>query len=301
MNIAHLRTFVAVAETGTLSEAARALSLPQPAVTQQLGSLESEIGVTLLDRRYREADLTEAGRALLPHARAILAQVEEALGEVGGLAGTVTGRVTIAASTTPGQYILPRMLGGFLEENPEVGVEVRVGDTAEVVEAVEEGRAHIGVTGARVDGSKAVYEPFIDDELVLIAPPGHPLAAGGPHPAAELAGARWVMRERGSGTRMVLEKVLCENGVEPSDLQVALELGTGEALVSAVQGGMGLGVVSRYVADRAIAAGDVAEVATDHFPVSRPLFVVAPRGDLSGASQALLALLRTHATGKAEG
>lgn len=299
MNIGHLRTFVAVVETGSFSEAARGLSLSQPAVTQHIKALESDAGATLLDRRYREIGLTEAGASLLPHARTVLAQLEQARADLDRLSDTVTGRLTLFASTTPGQYVLPRMLGGFLAEFPEVGLELRVGDTSEVVEAVEDGRAQLGVTGARIAGSKANSEPFIDDEIVLICPPGHPLAGGEEHSAAELAQARWVMRESGSGTRMVLEGILEEEGVDPAELEIVMELGTSEAVLAAVEGGMGLGAVSRFVADRALAAGDVQAVRSPRFPVSRPLFIVTPRGTLTRAAQALLAALRREAGGEA--
>lgn len=295
MNIQHLRTFVAVVERGSFSEAARALGISQPAVTMQIQSLESDVAATLLDRRYRKVDLTEAGRVLLPHARAILSQVDAARDEIETLAGTVTGRLTLAASTTPGQYVLPRLLGGFLAANPEVGVELRVHDTAEVIEAVESGRANLGVTGARVSGARVEYEPFVDDELVMICHPDDPLAGREVLGLSELTSAAFIMRESGSGTRMVLEDLFRAEGVDPGELRVVMELGTSEAIVSAVEGGMGVGVVSRYVAHRPLADGAVALVREGHFPVVRPLYLVVPRGTLTRASSALLAVLRAQA------
>ncbi|TLM78494.1 MAG: LysR family transcriptional regulator, partial [Actinobacteria bacterium] len=118
MNIVQLRTFVNVIELGSFSEAARAMGISQPAVTMQVQSLEAAVGATLLDRRYRRVDLTEAGKALLPHASVILAQVDAAKEEIAALSGTITGRLTIAASTTPGDYVIPRLLGGFIERFP---------------------------------------------------------------------------------------------------------------------------------------------------------------------------------------
>ena len=156
MNISQLRTFLAVIECGSFSEAAKALGISQPAVTMQVQSLESDLGVTLLDRRYRRIDLTEAGRLLEPHARRTLAEVDSARDEIEQLSGEVGGRLEIAASTTPGAYVVPRLLGAFVSAYPSVSVTVTVHDTAGVVAAVEEGRAHLGVAGAVVEGRQGV-------------------------------------------------------------------------------------------------------------------------------------------------
>lgn len=288
-----------VVEHGSFSEAARVLRLSQPAVTMQLQSLESEAGATLLDRRYRGVEPTEAGRLLLPYARRVLAELEEARDRLEEFSGRVTGRLTIAASTTPGQYVLPRLLGGFLAEFPEVGATLLVHDTAEVVESVEGGEANIGMTGARIPGTRVHFEEAGDDDLVLICPPGSPLAAEGVT-LAEVVEQPFILRERGSGTRLVMEEVLREAGVDPGDLDVALELGTNEAIVSAVEGGMGVGVVSRWVADKALRLSTVAEVPEARFPVRRPLFVVMPRSGATRAAEVLQGYLRERLGGGTE-
>lgn len=294
MNIQHLRTFIAIVEKGSFSEAARSLSLSQPAVTMQIRSLETDLGATLLDRRYRKVDLTDAGRSLLPHARAVMEQLEEARVELENVSGEVTGRLSVVASTTPGQYVLPRLFGRFLQDHPQVGLELRVHDTSEVLEAIESGAADLGVTGAKVPGSRVEYEPFVDDELVLVCPPGHPFADRDEVPMADLAAARWVMRETGSGTRMVLEALLRGETVDVDEMDVVIELGTSEAVLSAVEGGLGIGVVSRWVADRAIEDGDVVRVSSPHFPIVRPLLIVLPRGTVRRAARALADLLRAE-------
>jgi len=291
VNINQLRTFVTVVEHGSFSGAARALDLSQPAVTMQVQSLESDVGATLLDRRYRRVEVTEAGRILLPHARRILAEVEIARSDLASLAGNVSGRLVVAASTTPGQYVLPRLLGEFLRLYPEVGVTLQVFDTAEVVRVVESGDAHIGMTGAQVPGSKVSAEQLGADRLVLICSPDSPLLAG-PVDLQTVAQQPFVGRETGSGTRMAGERALREAGIDPADLNVVMELGTGEAVVSAVAGGMGVAIVSEVVAEDALRLGRVALVPDAHFPVDRPLFVVTPRGTLTRAADALLGHLR---------
>lgn len=294
MNIAQLTTFVMVVEHGSFSEAARLLGISQPAVTMQVQALETEVGATLLDRRYRRIDLTEAGRLLLPKAKRILAELEETREQIASLSGTVTGRLVVAASTTPGVYVIPRMLGAFVEKYPDVGVTLVVHDTAEVVSAVESGAAQLGVTGGTVRGARATFEELGTDELVVIAPPESPLAKRRSLTLADLADETWVMRESGSATRQSGEKLLREHGVNPDELRVATELGTGEAIVCAVEGGLGIAIVSRYVAEKAVALGTVAIVRTAETPASRPLYLVLPRGTLSRAAEAFLEHLRAE-------
>jgi DNA-binding transcriptional LysR family regulator len=301
MNIAHLRSFVAVVEHGSFSAAARTLHLSQPAVTMQIQSLEADIGATLLDRQYRRIELTEAGRLLLPVAEGILQDVEKVRDAIAELSDTVTGRLTLAASTTPGQYVLPRIVGSFLKHNPDVGVSIAVMDTAQVVDAVEAGEASLGMTGAKLKGTKVTYERLGHDDLFLICPPDHAFASRPPDSLEEVVEQPFVMREDGSGTRIVTEETLRGAGVDPGDLHVVTELGTGEAIVSAVEGGMGVSVVSHWLVDKAIELGTVAKVDCEYFPVHRPLYVVLPRGTLTRAADAFLDHLRDELGEPGEG
>jgi DNA-binding transcriptional LysR family regulator len=292
VNLSQLRTFVAVVEHASFSAAARALGLSQPAVTMQVQALESDLGVTLLDRRYRKVELTEAGRALLPHARKLMLEVDEARLDLENLSGTVSGRLTVAASTTPGQYVLPRLLGGFLNRYPDVGVTLRVFDTSDVIAHVESGEAHLGMTGAEVSGARVASEKLGSDDLVLVCPPGHELASRKKILLPGLIDEPFIVREGGSGTRMVAEDVMRRAGVDPTELRVVMELGTNEAVLSAVEGGMGIGIVSMWVAEKAIKLGTVGLVPVPEFPLARPLFLVTPRTTLTRAAEALANYLR---------
>jgi len=292
MNISQLKTFITVVDHGSFSEAARLLGISQPAVTMQIQALEADISATLLDRGYRKVALTEAGHLLLPYARRVLEELERARQSIESLSTTITGRLTVAASTTPGQYLLPRILGGFLKLNPEVGVTLRVYDSADVVAHVEAGDADLGMTGAEVHGARVAYEELGRDDLALICPAGHPLASRPSVPFSELTGEPFIVRELGSGTRMVAESVISRSGVDPAELDVVMELGTNEAIVSAVEGGMGLGIVSIQVARKAIDLGTVSLVKGSGFPVERPLFLVLPRRMMTRAGEALADHLR---------
>jgi DNA-binding transcriptional LysR family regulator len=297
MNISQIRTFIAVVDQGSFSAAARATGLSQPAVTMQIQGLESDLGATLLERRYRKVQLTEAGRALLPFARRVTTELDEARTEIERLSDTVGGHLELAASTTPGQYILPRLLGSFLRAYPDVTVSLRVHDSAEVVGRVESGEAHLGMTGARIPGGKVEYEEMGTDHLLMICPPDSPLAGRADVPLAEVAEYPFIVREHGSGTRMVFEQALRNGGVDPAELNVVMDLGTSEAIVNAVEGGMGVGVVSHWMADKALDLGTVAQVVAPGFPVTRPFHLVSPRGSRSRAAAALADHLRTELCG----
>jgi DNA-binding transcriptional LysR family regulator len=292
MNINQMRAFVAVVDHGSFSGAARATGLSQPAVTMQIQGLESDLGATLLERRYRKVELTEAGRALLPFARRVMAELDEARTEIERLSDTVGGHLELAVSTTPGQYILPRLLGSFLRACPDVTVSLRVYDSADVVARVEAGEAHLGMTGAKIAGAKVDYEEMGTDQLLMICPPGDALAGRPKVALSEVAERPFIVRESGSGTRIVFEQALRDGGIDPSDLHVVMELGTSEAIVNAVEGGMGVGVVSHWMADKALALGTVAQVVAPGFPVTRPFYAVSPRGTRSRAAAALADHLR---------
>ena len=292
MNINQVRAFIAVVDHGSFSEAARATGLSQPAVTMQIQGLESDLGATLLERRYRKVEMTEAGRALLPFARRVMTELDEARSEIERLSDSVGGHLELAVSTTPGQYILPRLLGSFLRAYPEVSVSLRVYDSADVVARVEAGEAQLGMTGARIPGAKVEYEEMGTDQLLMICAPDDPLAGRAGVPLAEVAEHPFIVRESGSGTRMVLEQALRGGGIDPSELNVVMELGTSEAIVNAVEGGMGVGVVSHWMADKALTLGTVAQVTAPGFPVSRPFYAVSPRGARSRAAAALVDHLR---------
>lgn len=294
VNVSQLRAFVTVVDRGSFSEAAREMGISQPAVTMQVQTLEAAVNATLLDRRYRRIDLTEAGRILLPHARRILEQIEGAKHEIAEMSGVVSGRLAIAASTTPGVYLVPLVLGAFIASHPEVGISVSVRDSAQVVEAIESGDAQLGITGATVRGARARFEELGHDELILIAPPSSPLATRKKIKLSDLCDERWVFRESGSGTRLVAEKLLSQHGLDTGELRVVVELGTGEAIVSAVEGGLGIAIVSRYVADKALKVGSVVEVNATGLPAERPFFAVLPKGTPTRAAEAFLEQLKTQ-------
>lgn len=290
MNITQLKTFVAIVDAGSFSEAAKVLRLSQPAVTMQIQNLEGDIGESLLDRRYRRIDLTEAGRILLPYARKMLEEAETARMMISSQSGAVCGTLTIAASTTPGDYIIPRLLGEFKTRYPEVNVRLEVEGSTAVADRLESALADVGVIGASLKGRKLECQPVGKDEIIVICPPKSVLASKRVR-LTDLASEKWVMRASDSGTQQVIGDYCASHGLNLEHLDVVVELGTGEAIINAVEGGLGVAMISRYVADKALKLGTVAQVDVEGFALTRPFYVATPHRLLSRCAGAFVSFI----------
>lgn len=257
MTLEQLRIFIAVAEREHLTRAAETLHLTPSAVSSAIRVLEERYGIALFHRTGRRIELTEAGLAFLPEARATLARATSAdlfLTEIGGLK---RGTLAIAASQTVGGYWLPPLLLRFHEAYPAIDIRMVGGNTEQAAEAVLEGRAELGIVEGEVDHPALSQRIVARDRVLVVAPPGHPLA-GRPVTPDELTQARWILREPGSGTRGALTSALDETA-----LDIALSLPSNEAVRSAVLAGNALTAVSEYVVRDDLAAGRLALVAFD--------------------------------------
>ncbi len=241
-----LVVFRAVAEQLSFRKAAEELYLTQPAVSLQIKALEEEIGVQLFDRTGTRIALTEAGKVLLDYARQASALLAEAEHQIAALSGEHAGKLALGASTTIAQYVLPRLLGEFHREHPRVQPTLISGNTEEIVEAVIRQKIALGFIEGPARSRDVKTEPFLEDEMVLIAPAAHEWAERKSIPASELAAAPLLMRERGSGSRQVIEIALERQGAKRSSLQTGMELDSTEAIKSAVEAGLGVGFVSRW-------------------------------------------------------
>lgn len=274
----HLLTFSRVADEGSLSRAATALNLTQPAVSNQMGRLAAMVGEPLFTRHRLGVRLTSAGFGLLPHARAVVRALEGAQVFTDDLRGLEVGTARIAASTTIASYLLPAVLARYRREHPGLEVEQFVGNTGDVVEHLVAG----GADAALVEGPVEPLPPGIErevfrrDEIVLVTLPDHPLAlAGGRRDPAELEGLEVVRREEGSGTRAVAERAL--GGVR---LRAVLDLVGSEAVKEAVAEGLGVALLSRLVVEREARAGFLAATGVNEPLLSRPLSLLRPPIDL---------------------
>jgi DNA-binding transcriptional LysR family regulator len=241
-----LTVFRAVAEQSSFRKAAEELYLTQPAVSLQVKALEEDLGVQLFDRGGAHIALTEAGRILLDYARQVSALLARAEHDIAALSGEHAGQLSLGASTTIAQYVLPRLLGEFRREHPRVHPTLISGNTEQIVDAVEKQKIELGFIEGPARSRDVKTAPFLEDELVLIASTAHELAERNSITCSELAATPLLMRERGSGTRHVIEMALERQGVKRSSLHIVMELDSTEAIKSAVEAGLGIGFVSRW-------------------------------------------------------
>ncbi len=274
MNLEHLRTLVNIVEHGSLSAAARAMHLSQPAISKQVQRLEAELGLALLVRGpKRQVELTPAGERLLAFARQTLAHFEEVEREMATLKEVGRGVLTLAASTIPGEYLLPGLLAAFRARYPQVEVHMTVSDTADVATRLLADQADVGVIGSPVRRPGLHLERLVGDEIVLAVPPGHPFAGRGQVTVGELQEQPLVWREEGSGTRRSVEMALAAAGVSQPVGKIALTLGSTQAVLQAVEQGLGVGFVSARAAAQAQADGHLACVRLAGVDLRRDLYL----------------------------
>ena len=254
-----LKVFRTVAEQLNFRKAAEHLFLTQPAVTLQIKALEDDLGVRLFDRAANSVALTPQGTLLLGYATKIATLVSEAEQELGAEDGKVSGELSLGVSTTIAQYVLPRLLGAFLDEHPRVQFSLHSGNTDEVVHLLLESKLSIGLIEgpARDRGIRA--EHFMQDELVLITPPAF---ESNRLSRDQLLASSLLMREHGSGSRHVVETALEKAGLRLKTFKKVMDLDSTETIKSAVEAGLGIGFVSRWAISKELELGalKIAEV-----------------------------------------
>jgi DNA-binding transcriptional LysR family regulator len=270
-----LKVFRTVAEHLNFRKAAEHLFLTQPAVTLQVKALEEDLGIRLFDRAANRISLTPQGSLLLEYAKKIAALVSQAEQELGGGDGKVSGELSLGVSTTIAQYLFPRLLRAFLDENPRVKFSLHSGNTGEIVQLLLESKLAIGLIEGPARDHGIRTEPFMPDELVLITPPAFEsvrLSRG------QFVASRLLMREHGSGSRHVVEMALENAGFKLKSFKNVMNLDSTEAIKSAVEVGLGIGFVSRWAISKELELGalKVAEVAG--LSVMRHFSLIWPTG-----------------------
>ena len=262
--MAHLENFRlkvvrAVAEHLNFRKAAEQLFLIQPAVTLQIKALENDLGMRLFDRTGGRITLTRQGSALLGYANQLARLASQAERELGCSEGIVSGELALGASTTIAQYVLPRLLEVFQNEYPKMQFSLQSGNTSEVVRCLLEGRVALGLIEGPARERGVRTEPFMEDELMLITPPSFDSDRLAP---AQFLSSSLLMRERGSGSRRVVELALEKVGFKLKAFKKVMELDSTEAIKSAVEAGLGVGFVSRWAIAKELELGTlkIAEV-----------------------------------------
>lgn len=266
INLRELEVFCAIAAHEHVSRAAHDVALTQSAASQALGRLERALNVQLFDRHERRLILNEHGRLLLPRARALLEDAQE-------LETLFTGQalsLNIGASTTIANYLLPPLLARFRNIYPHAGLEIEVGNTQNIVDAVAAFEVDFGLIEGPCHHVDLIPEPWLEDELVIFAPSHHPLAHR-PLSNKALAQAPWLLREQGSGTREEVERLLYPH---LGHLNLNVELGDSEAIKHSVAAGLGISCLSRRVVADLLNQGSIVEVRSNLPTLSRTLYRV---------------------------
>jgi len=273
----YLDTFSKAAELSSFTAAGKALDLTQAAVSQRIHALEKELGVALFDRRGGRVFLTDAGQRLYAHAQRILELHRKARQDVTGRQLPITGNLLIAASSIPGEHLLPAILSIFRRQYPDVRVRVKVTDSMNVMGQVEQGKVHLGLVGKNTDNAHLEFKPFATDEMIVIVPPNHSWRRLKNISFRRFKKEPLILRETGSGSRWCFEQALSRSGHSIDDFQIALELGSNEAIKEAVLQGMGVSALSTHAVQKEIKAKQLHAVKVTELTPERKLFIVTDR------------------------
>ncbi|HYU61529.1 MAG TPA: LysR substrate-binding domain-containing protein [Solirubrobacterales bacterium] len=255
-----LRLLVEVQRRGSISAAAEACRVSQPSATKHLKTVEAALGEKLVERNGRASALTDAGRIVAAHAARALDTLDGMSEELDALRGAERGRLALAASTTPGTYVLPSILQCFADRHPRVEVEVMIGSSTWVAERVARREVSLALAG-EVDWPDGVRpEPFLEDEVVGISAPGQLRLRRGKASASELADHTLLTREPGSSSQGIAERSLARTGYRPAK---RWELDSNEAIKRSVQAGLGVGFVSRLAVEEELERGELVAFRVD--------------------------------------
>lgn len=289
MNLHLLRVFTALVKAETFSGAARLLYISQPAVSKSVQQLERELGVQLLDRTAKRVTLTEAGQLLYEYAGRIFAMETAAESGLAELQGLERGQLLIGASQTIGTYLLPPALGVFHQRYPKLRLHLEITNTQQVIESLRQTPLGLAYVEGPVSGEDLDVSVWRRDQLVVIAPPDHALVRRRSVTFEMLADEPYLQREPGSGTGEIAASVFAERQRTPN---IALILGSNQAIKQAVIAGLGISIVSEATITLERAAGKLAIIQVRDFRLSRPLYCVRIHGrPLSRAAAAFQALV----------
>lgn len=296
MNITlrQLRTFTAVARHKSFTRAAEELHLTQPAVSMQIKQLEEQVGLPLFEHLGRRIHLTDAGKEVFVYGRVMLQQLDDLGTALDNLKGLSAGKLRISAISTA-NYFAPRLLADFQRHHPGVAVTLDITNREAILAQLDDNETDMAIMGAPPKGRELEAGAFMDNPLVIVAPPDHPLAEIQRIPMQRLEEETFLVREPGSGTRGAMERFFKEHGLK---LKTGMEMGSLEAIKQSVEAGLGLAIVPLDAIDTELRLGLLVTLEAADFPIRRQWFVVHRKGKrLSAAAQAFKDFLLDEAAG----
>lgn len=291
VTLRQLQAFEAVARLKSFSRAAEEMHVTQPTISKQIRLLHEQVGLPLLELLGKKVFLTEAGQELYATCAGWLDTWGRFEQTIANLKGLKQGRLKIAAVTTT-KYFMPRLLGPFCARYPGIDIALEVVNRDRLLDRLARNQDDLYVMGVPPEGVDIESEPFMQNPLVVIAPAAHPMVGRKGIPFAELANETFLVRERGSGTRMTMERVFEERA---TPLRIRMELGSNEAIKQAVAGGLGLAILSSSTLNLDPSQKELAVLDVEGFPIMRAWYVVRPKAkQLSVVAVTFLEFLRAH-------
>ena len=269
-----LRIFRTVAEQSSYTKAAAALHLSQPAVSMQVKQLEQTVGMSLIEQLGKKIYLTEAGEAIYKSAQVIARQLDEASETIDHLQGIKRGRLRISVATTA-SYFVPRILARFADLYPQIAISLDVTNRQALLSQLDNNERDLVIMGEAPVNRDLDAQPIMDNPLVMVAAPNHPLVGVDRVEVSALANLTFVIREQGSGTRAAIERFFESADV---NIQSTMEMTSNEAIKQAVQAGLGLGICSRYTVELELETHRLSEVNVEGFPLMRKWYLVNRAG-----------------------
>lgn len=291
LTLRQLQVFEKVASHLNYSRAAEELYLSQPAVSMQIKQLEENIGLPLFEQMGKKIFLTDAGREVLHYSRNILQQLGEMEAVFNEMKGLGQGKLTLSVVNTA-NYFASQLMARFCRQHPNINVTLQVANRDAVLKQLADNTTDLAIMGQPPEGQDIIAESFMDNPLVVIAAPDHPLAKLELVKFTQLAQETFLSREKGSGTRSAMERVFAQHHIQP---RIGMEVETNEAIKQAVQAGMGLGILSLHSIELELETGRLAVLNVEHFPLMRHWFI-AHRSNkrLSSAALAFKRFLLTN-------
>ena len=274
MDLHRLEVFCKVVELRSFTKAAEAVLLSQPTVSEHIRTLEGMLGEKLLDRLEREAFPTPAGQILYRYAQKMLRLREEAIQAIATYKGELSGRLVFGGSTIPGTYILPKIIGSFKARHPSIQVTLRIASTGEIVEALVRGDLEIGLVGSKWKDRRLKTEEMFSEELVLVVYPEHPWSKRDEIVMEELYGEPFILRERDSGTRIVMSEILEAHGFDFSRLFVVAEMATTQAVLQGIKARIGISILSRKAVEEDLQRGSLVAVSLSGIRFYRSFYLI---------------------------
>jgi len=273
MDFHHLKIFTAVYRNNSFTKASHQLNITQPTISEHIKNLEAELETKLFDRVGRSIIPTKAGDLLYPRAMEVLEEVNLLREVVVDAGQEISGTILIGASTIPGTYLLPSLIAGFRKKHPKVSFEVIIEDTSKITAMVLDHELLCGIVGARMDSGRLQCDPFFDDELIMVASPD--LWKKKTVSPKEMTNLPFLMREKGSGTRKVMENFFSKTDIRVHKSNVAATFGSTASIKEATKAGLGLTVLSKLAVANEIKNNQLIQVMVKGLTMKRSFFLVS--------------------------